>query len=135
MHRFQSQSTITRFRLASFLLCLKLLLIPGILGLLAYSIVESDHKLTYIALGAAGGTLMLAVLQFLLAGRARCPLCMTPVLASKGCSKHRNARTFFGSYRLRVALAVLFKGSFKCPYCNEPSVMEIRVRHGQARGR
>ena len=135
MHRFQSQSTITRFRLASFLLCLKLLLIPGILGLLAYSIIESNHELTYIALGAGGGTLMLTILQFLLAARARCPLCMTPVLGGKGCSKHRNARTFLGSYRLRVALAVIFKGSFKCPYCHEPSVLELRSRHGQARGR
>ena len=29
---------------------------------------------------------------------------------------------------LRVALAILFKGSFRCPYCNEPTAMEVRDR-------
>lgn len=135
MHRFQSQSIITRFKIASLLLCLKLLLIPGVLGLLVYSILKGDHQLTYAAMAAAAGILLMTIVQFLIAARARCPLCMTPVLATKRCSKHRKARTFLGSYRLRVALAVLFRGSFSCPYCNEPSVMEVRVRHGEVRNR
>ena len=31
--------------------------------------------------------------------------------------------------RLRVALAVLFTNSFRCPYCNEPSVLEVRGKY------
>ena len=65
-----------------------------------------------------------------LAAKTRCPLCLTPVLATKGCSKHRNARTLLGSHRLRVAMSVLFKGRFYCPYCHEPSVLEVRQKRG-----
>ena len=55
---------------------------------------------------------------------------MTPVLAKKDCTKHRHARTFLGSHRLRVALAILFRNSFRCPYCNESTILEVR---GQSR--
>lgn len=134
MHRFQSKSTIIRFRFASLLLCLKFLLAPAAGGLLAYSILRHDMKLTWIAIGLGGAALFTLILQWILASRTRCPLCLTPVLATKGCSKHRNAKTVLGSYRLRVSLAVLCKGSFRCPYCNEPSVMEVRNRRGEAGG-
>ncbi|MES2438175.1 MAG: hypothetical protein V4584_03875 [Verrucomicrobiota bacterium] len=128
MHRFQSQSTITRLRSAAFLICLKCLLVPAVVGLLIYSILRDDRQLTYVAIGLGGVTILVIIFQWILASRARCPLCMTPVLATKGCSKHRNARTALGSYRLRASLAILFKGSFRCPYCNEPSVLEVRTR-------
>ena len=56
------------------------------------------------------------------------PLVLTPVLASKDCAKHRRARTFLGSHRLRVALSILFKNTFRCPYCWEKSAMTVRSR-------
>ena len=31
-----------------------------------------------------------------------------------------------GSHRLRVALAILFKNQFRCPYCNESTALELR---------
>lgn len=130
MHRFQSRSTIVRFKFASLLLCLKWLLAPVAIGLLVYSIIKHDMDLTWVAIGLGGATIFALILQWILASRTRCPLCLTPVLATKGCSKHRHAKTVLGSYRLRVSLAVLFKGSFRCPYCNEPSVMEVRDRRG-----
>ena len=35
-----------------------------------------------------------------------------------------------GSHRLRVALAILCKNQFRCPYCNESTRMEVRhVKH------
>jgi hypothetical protein len=66
--------------------------------------------------------------QTLLAQRVRCPLCMTPPLGSKGCQKNRKARPLFGSHRLRVACAVLAKDHFRCPYCGEPTQLEVRER-------
>lgn len=110
------------------LLCFKWLLIPVVLVLLLYSVVVVDESLAKIALWLGGLVLLIAFLQKLVANRARCPLCMTHVLSAKRCSKHRKARKFFGSYRMRVALGVLFKGSFSCPYCHERSAMEVRVR-------
>jgi len=130
MHRFQSRSTIVRFKFASLLLCLKWLLAPVAAGLLVYSIIKHDMDLTWVAIGLGGATIFTLIMQWILASRTRCPLCLTPVLATKGCSKHRHAKTVLGSYRLRVSLAVLFKGSFRCPYCNEPSIMEVRDRRG-----
>ncbi len=73
-------------------------------------------------------TLILVIFQLLVASRARCPLCLTPALASKGCSKHRSARRLLGSYRFRVAASILANGHFRCPYCGEPTAIEVRPR-------
>jgi hypothetical protein len=128
MHRFSSQSAIMRVKLASLLLCLKYLLTPLAGGILIYSIAKGNEQLTWIAIGLGIVTMVLVLTQWVLAAKTRCPLCLTPVLATKGCSKHRNAKTLFGSHRLRVALSALFKGRFYCPYCHEPSVLQVRQR-------
>lgn len=126
MHRFQSPSTIARFRYTSLLLCFKYLLIPAALGLLIYSIFLNQKDLSFIAMGLGGLAVVVAILQWIMGAKTRCPLCMTPVMAANGCSKNRNARKLLGSYRLRVAVSVVFKGWFRCPYCNEPSALELR---------
>jgi hypothetical protein len=128
MHRFSSVSILLRFRIAALLLFCMWVLIPATLVILAYSILIVDESLTVAALWLGLLVLLLAMVQRLLASRARCPLCMTPVLTPKRCSKHRNARKFLGSFRLRVAMGVLFKGSFACPYCHERSAMQVRER-------
>ena len=132
MHRFPAKSTIHRFRFVAFLLCFRYLALPVIAGLLIYSFIHEDHYLTLVALGLGSVCVLLSFMQWLLAGRTRCPLCMTSVLASNGCAKHRNARTFLCSYRLRVAIAILLRGAFYCPYCHEPSAMEVRPRRANA---
>ena len=128
MHRFSSSSVVTRFKIASLLLCLKYLLAPAAVGLLVYSLATGRRHLTFLAIGLGVATLFVIFIQWIIAERARCPLCMTPVLANKACAKHRHSRPLCGSYRLRVALGVLFRGSFVCPYCHEPSVMQVRHR-------
>lgn len=131
MHRFPSKSVIIRFKIAAFLLCLLFTIIPVVAGTLAYSIMTDNPGLTKVGIGLLGFSVLLAFFQWLIALRTRCPLCMTPVLASKRCSKHRHARTLLGSHRLRVAVAILFRNSFKCPYCHESAEMEVRTRrHG-----
>ncbi len=128
MHRFQSPSTIARFRYTSFLLCFKYLLIPAALGLLGYSIFRNNRELTYVGIGLGGLAVLVAILQWIVGAKTRCPLCMTPVMAANGCSKNRKALKLLGSYRLRVAVSVVFKGWFRCPYCNEPSVLQLRTK-------
>lgn len=129
MHRLPSTTTIHRFRLTALLLCAKCLLAPVALGILIEALIEGDHRLALLGAGLVVVTLLLALLQWWLAARTGCPLCMTPVLAKKHCSPHRHARTLLGSYRLRVALAVLFRNSFQCPYCHEPTVMQVRDKN------
>ncbi|MEO7098881.1 MAG: hypothetical protein ABI162_05935 [Luteolibacter sp.] len=135
MHRLPSKSTVYRFRLAAFLVCAKGILAAASVGTLIYSIAISNRELTIIGIGLGMVTVVSIILQWLLSARTRCPLCLTPVLADKDCSKHRNARKLFGSYRLRVALGILFRGTFKCPYCHEPTSVEARPkRTGYSRG-
>lgn len=105
---------------------MKCLLVPAGLVALGYSIVIHDDELSILALGLVLLASLVALLQWLVSQRTQCPLCMTPVLAAKRCAKHRRARTFLGSHRLRVALAVLLRGWFHCPYCNEPAELVVR---------
>lgn len=128
MHRFHSKSIIRRLRLAAFLFCMKCVLTVAAVSLLVWSLMVNDHRMTMIAISLGGFAIFCVIVQWFMATRGLCPLCMTPVLASKACSKHRNARSLLGSHRLRVAVAILFKGSFTCPYCHESSVLEMRDR-------
>lgn len=128
MHRFSSRHTINRFRFASALLLLQY----GGIFIAACTIVKAilhDDRVGIMIGGGIGGAAVLILgVQLLIGERTRCPLCLTPVLGNKRCAKHRSAKTILGSYRLRVALAIFFTESFRCPYCNEPSVLLIRDR-------
>ena len=128
MHQFRSRSTILRFKTASLQLCSRYLLASLASVTFIYAVLQDDRKLTHVAIGMGIAAVVLTALQWILAARARCPLCLTPVLASKDCAKHRRARTFMGSHRLRVALSILFKNTFHCPYCSEKSAMTVRRR-------
>lgn len=128
MHRLRSKSSIYRFRLAALLLCVKCVLVPASLAMLGYSLFTHSNQLALISMGLVLVAALLAILQWIAAARTGCPLCSTPVLAKKRCMKHRHARSFLGSYRLRVAISILFKNTFRCPYCHEPTVLEVRER-------
>lgn len=81
-----------------------------------------------VSIGLVALAAVSILLQWMVAQQTNCPLCITPVLASKACAKNRHARKVLGSHRLRVALAILFRNSFRCPYCNEPTALEVRNR-------
>ena len=66
-----------------------------------------------------GGFILVALLQAILSSRTACQLCQTYVLRAITCSKNPRARPLFGSYRLKVAVTIVFKGKFCCPYCGE----------------
>lgn len=128
MHRLHSKSSIHRLRLTAFLCCLKSVLFPVATGLLAHALWTENP----LRVKVAGGLLLfgglLVIFQWIIVQRTQCPLCMVPVMAKRRCTKHRSAKTFLGSHRLRVALAILFRKSFRCPYCNEPTALEVRDR-------
>ena len=129
MHHFRSRSTVLRFKAASLLLCSRCLLAPLASVTFIYAVLQDDRKLAYVAIGMGVAAIVSTVFQWIVAARARCPLCLTPVLAAKECAKHRRARTILGSHRLRVALSILFKNTFHCPYCSEKSAMKVRGSH------
>lgn len=130
MHRLPSDSTLRRFRVASVILLVMWLCAPTALGMMGYGFFTRKHEW----FGWGGLAVIVGIgcmlLVFMLSGRLRCPLCMMPVMQNRRCSKHRNAGKLLGSYRLKVAMTVLFKDSFRCPYCGEPTAMEVRQRGG-----
>lgn len=129
VHRFQTQSMIRRFRFVSLLIFVELITAAISLATILYSIVLHERELTILGLEMLLATVIIAVIKWVLAAKTRCPLCLTPVLARKACSKNRNARRLFGSYRIRAATDILLKGHFRCTYCNEPSILKVRHKH------
>lgn len=126
MHRLPHEEYLSRYRLAAGLLLLKWMMIPASFGFLGYALFHGQRDAVHLALGLLGLTVALFIFQWLLAARCRCPLCLGLPLAHKACSKHRNATRLFGSYRLRVAHSIAWKGFFRCPYCGESTAMEVR---------
>ena len=99
-HRHASipvKSTVLRFKAASLLQCSRCLLAPLASMTFIYAVLQDDRKLAHVAIGMGVAAIVSTVFQWLLAARARCPLCLTPVLAAKGCAKHRRARTFWAA--------------------------------------
>jgi hypothetical protein len=102
-------------------------MIPLVVIPLLYSLAVVNRELGMVSMGLFAIAIILTILEWIFCARTRCPLCLTPVLAAKSCSKHRKARKLMGSYRLRVALGILCKNSFQCPYCSESSALELRL--------
>lgn len=128
MHRLPSQSAVVRFRVTAYLLVIATLLIFGSLAFLGYSLFLNQRDHLILASSLIGAGVIIMIIHWISAARARCPLCLTPSLAKKSCSKNRGAQRFLGSYRLKVATSIILTNSFRCPYCNEPTVLEVRQR-------
>lgn len=96
-------------------------------GLLLFSLYAHDRHLMILGSGFLVIGCMLIIAQWVSASHAGCPLGRTPVLAPMRCMKHRRARSMLGSYRLKVALAIMFTERFRCPYCNESTALNVGV--------
>jgi hypothetical protein len=104
------------------------LTLPVAAAFLSYGVISKDVDLMRIAARVLGLGIFLKVLTYIMSGRLKCPLCLGAPLRKLGCTKHRTAETLLGSYTAEVAVAVLFKGKFRCPYCGERTAMEVRER-------
>jgi DNA-directed RNA polymerase subunit RPC12/RpoP len=129
MHRLPTTSVLWRFRIASWLILIKIIGLVPAFGVLGYGVLTRDAR--WISYGGVifGVLLLLLIFNMLLTSKLRCPLCMVPPLQNRGCSKHRNVQRIFGSHRLKVAISILSRGYFSCPYCGEKTAMEARVKN------
>jgi len=126
MHHPRSISAVRNFQFAAFLLVGNRLLALVAGAALIVSWIRQEQLLMILGAALASLSMILVVVQWIAASRCKCPLCMTPVLAPKACMKHRRARVFLGSHRMRVAVAILLQNRFRCQYCNETTTMEAR---------
>ena len=101
--------------------------------LLVYSIGTNERKPAMVAMILMGSAVPVTFLQWGTAAHARCPLCIGNPLSHRGCSKNARALKLFGSYRLTVAISVIFTGKFRCPYCGEYTAVISRCErpHGE----
>ncbi len=136
MHHPGSISAARRLRIACLLLLASRLMTLAAGGLLLFSLHANDQRLMILGTGFLIIGFMLIIAQWISASHAGCPLCRTPVLAPMRRVKHRRARSLLGSYRMRVALAIMFTEQFRCPYCNESTAMDVRetLRGSRTRG-
>lgn len=129
MHRFPSRSTIFRLQFCAVLyLAGYSILITSVLAVLVFMVMKMEARMVHAALVGLGFGAVLLFLQWLLSQRVFCPLCRMPVMGKKTCNRHRHAARVLSSYRLPVVKGALITGWFRCPYCNEPSELEVRER-------
>ena len=126
MHKLPNRSMVMRYRLVAFMICLKWLLVIALIGILGYSVFIKDRELIIISIKLAAVASIVFLFRVLYAPSCQCPLCRVPLLSGQSCSKNTKAKSLLGSYRLRVALDILFHNQFRCPYCNEPTEMISR---------
>ena len=128
MHRFPTKSSVFRCRIASLLFLLRSLLPVAGFPMMAWAMITHHEEWFLVGACLMAALPVVVVIQWMVASRVRCPLCFMPPLLDRGCAKNRKATRLFFSYRLRVAVAVLFLGYFRCQYCGEPTVMKSRRR-------
>ncbi len=129
MHHPRHSRIIRNFRLAACLLILKRLVLIAVIPCCVAGILAHRHAWVLTGLSLILLGIILGVLQRIFAASAKCPLCMMPPLGRSGCVKHRRVRSLFGSKRSLVAISILFRGWFRCPYCNEPTEMSLKSGH------
>lgn len=120
MHRQFSHSTIWSLRLGSLHFIANIFFLISGTFLLTLGVITHTDK--YALFGFLGLTVgVLSVMLFKLCGSATtCPVCVSRIWANTGCRKHQHSKKYMGlSYRLRIAVKILTRQPYRCPYCAE----------------
>lgn len=131
MHRYRSIRPIIWLKISTLLYLFSHFYTFALIGFAFYAILHDSRE---IMLQLLYGIILYALCWFLYlwtSSLTNCPLCRSGPMSSKGCAKHRNAKSMLGSYRLMVALSVLFLRRFRCPYCGESTALEVKARDEQ----
>jgi hypothetical protein len=100
-----------------------------------YTMFVMDRAPAGYALMVIGVALLVFLVYWVCSLCVRCPRCLTGTFSSIGCSRHGGAKSLLGSHRLRVAVSVIFKNHFQCPYCGEHTAMKARSARSTRRHR
>ena len=121
MHRQSSTRALKLLRFGALHFLFNFLLLPTAVVLMMIWLVLGNRE--WLLIGSITvAVLILSVIMFFLIHRMwQCPLCMGRIWIRQGCRRHQKAVTAFGmSCRLGVALSVVKKQSYRCPYCGDP---------------
>jgi len=134
MHHQRSAYSLRQLRRGAYHFLLNVVL--GITGICAvgYSVYHNNEAWLYMSLGLLAFWLFSLLTFFIKGSNLRCSLCMSPLWLSRKCQRPKNVKPAFGiSYRLGLALGVVFKGRYRCPYCGEP--FSSKKARGSERGK
>jgi hypothetical protein len=130
-----SRFAVLRYKLAGLGWILLWLLIPCALGVGSYTLLMMDSVVASLALKLIGLAALVFLIHWIFSLRAKCPRCLAGPFRRQGCSRHGSSRSLLGSHRLRVAVSVLFRNHFRCPWCGELTAMKARAGHSSRRRR
>jgi predicted RNA-binding Zn-ribbon protein involved in translation (DUF1610 family) len=131
MHQYRSISPIIWIRLSAFFFCLLFVAGAGLVAFTVYVVLHGTQEMMIRLLNAIGAFVLCWVLYLYTSLMCKCPLCRSGPMTPKRCAKHRDARKFLGSYRLRVAATVLTINRFRCPYCGESTLCRVKKKIDQ----
>lgn len=134
MHRLSSHKIVRRFKIVSFLLLLMYPLLPVSIIILFYGVISRGFDLLYLVAIFFAFWIFLKILIYIKSKRLICPLCLGNQYREFGCIKHKKAEKLLGSYRAKVAVSILSKNMFRCSYCGENTVMQVRMRCSRSIG-
>jgi len=90
-------------------------------GCLIYSAMVHDELWMMVGAGLVALLIFGVFLFFVKSLSQRCSLCSSPLWAARKCQKSSKVKSAFGiSYRLGMAMSIITKGHYRCPYCGEP---------------
>ena len=130
-----SRFAVLRYKLSALGWILLLLLIPAALAASCYTMFVMEREPAGVAIKLIGLAVLVFLMHWVFSLRTRCPRCLTGLFTRKDCSRHGSSRSLLGSHRLRVAVSVIFRNHFQCPWCGESTAMKARTAQSSRRRR
>lgn len=128
-----SRFAVLRYKLSALGCILLLIVFPCAVGMGCYTMFVMEAAPASIALKLIGLAAILFLVHWILSLHARCPRCLTGSFTRRSFSRHGSARSLLGSHRLRVAVSVVFRNHFQCPYCGELTATKARQKSTRRR--
>ncbi|MFM2297142.1 MAG: hypothetical protein RL117_849 [Verrucomicrobiota bacterium] len=128
MHHYRTLRPIIWIRLCAFFYLFSYLFSFALFFFAVYAILYHNQEIMLQLLAGIGIYVTSWILYIWTSSLSKCPLCRSGPMSGKRCAKHRNARAILGSYRLTVALSIIFLNRFRCPYCGESTRLRVKVR-------
>lgn len=133
MHHQRSSHSLRLLRRGAYHFLFNVVLGISAVCAIGYSVYHNNEIWLYMSLGLLAFWLISLFTFFIKASNLRCSLCMSPLWLSRKCQRPKNVKPALGiSYRLGLALAVVFKGNYSCHYCGES--FSAKKARGSKRG-
>ena len=96
-----------------------MIVVTGFISL--YLMFTKDRSYGMLFLVALGAYLVLWTFRFLMNRSLSCQLCHGPILQSRRCRKHRDAKRYgFLGYTQSILIDATLRGRYTCMYCGTP---------------